>query len=88
MIRSFYHGGVVAASLFRRHGTSATYHLSWTTDLGRKKNAAHLIPWDGFTRLKPARNRWLNLGGMNTRAPGLARFNLGLGTDAATSTGT
>ena len=88
LIRAFDHGDVIAASLFLRHGTSATYYLSWTTELGREKNAAHLILWDGITRLKQAGIRWLDLGGMDARAPGVARFKLGAGADAVTYSGT
>ena len=88
LIRALDHGDAIAASLFLRHGTSATYYLSWTTELGREKNAAHLILWNGVTRLRQAGIRWLDLGGMDARAPGLARFKLGLGANAVTCSGT
>lgn len=88
LIQAVDHGDVIAASLFLRHGTSATYYLSWTTGLGREKNAAHLILWDALGRLRGAGVRWLDLGGMDARAPGLARFKLGLGADAVTYSGT
>lgn len=79
LIRALDHGDAIAASLFLRHGTSATYYLSWTTELGREKNAAHLILWEGVTRLKKDGVRWLDLGGMDARAPGLARLSSVLG---------
>lgn len=82
------HGDVIAASLFLRHGTSATYYLSWTTNLGRERNAAHLLLWQGALRLRGAGVKWLDLGGMDARAPGIARFKLGLGADAVTYSGT
>lgn len=88
LLQALDHGDVIAASLFLRHGTSATYYLSWTTDLGRERNAAHLLLWQGTIRLREAGVRWLDLGGMDARAPGIARFKLGLGADAVTYSGT
>ena len=88
LLQALDHGDVIAASLFLRHGASATYYLSWTTDLGREQNAAHLLLWQGMLRLREAGVKWLDLGGMDARAPGVARFKLGLGVDAVTYSGT
>lgn len=82
------HGDVIAASLFLRHGKSATYFLSWTTEHGRARNAAHFLMWDGIVRLKSAGVSWLDLGGMDARAPGIARFKLGVGAAPVTASGT
>lgn len=88
LLQALDHGDVIAASLFLRHGTSATYYLSWTTNHGRERNAAHLLLWQGAIRLRDAGVKWLDLGGMDARAPGIARFKLGLGADAVTYSGT
>lgn len=88
LLQALDHGDVIAASLFLRHGASATYFLSWTTNHGRERNAAHLLLWQGMLRLREAGVKWLDLGGMDARAPGIARFKLGLGADAVTYSGT
>lgn len=88
LLQALDHGDVIAASLFLRHGTSATYYLSWTTNHGRERNAAHNLLWQGVVRLRESGVKWLDLGGMDARAPGIARFKLGLGADAVTYSGT
>jgi hypothetical protein len=88
LLQALDHGDVIAATLFLRHGASATYYLSWTTSLGRARNAAHLLLWQGMIRLREGGVKWLDLGGMDARAPGIARFKLGLGADAVTYSGT
>ena len=88
LLQALDHGDVIAATLFLRHGNSATYYLSWTTSLGRERNAAHLLLWQGLLQLRETGVKWLDLGGMDARAPGLARFKLGLGADAVTYSGT
>jgi hypothetical protein len=88
LLQALDHGDVIAATLFLRHGASATYYLSWTTSLGRERNAANLLLWQGLIRLRDAGVKWLDLGGMDARAPGIARFKLGLGADAVTYSGT
>ena len=42
----------------------------------------------GLLQLRETGVKWLDLGGMDARAPGLARFKLGLGADATTYSGT
>lgn len=88
LLQALDHGDVIAASLFLRHGASATYYLSWTTKLGRERNAGHLLLWQGMTRLRDAGVKWLDLGGMDARTPGIARFKLGVGANAVTYSGT
>ena len=87
LLQAIDHGDVIAASMFLRHGRSATYFLSWTTDRGRERNAAHFLMWDGILRLKKAEVLWLDLGGMDARAPGIARFKLGVGAAPVTASG-
>ena len=88
LLQAIDHGDLIAASMFLRHGRSATYFLSWTTDHGRDRNAAHLLLWDGIARLRKAGVYWLDLGGMDARAPGVARFKLGVGAAPVTASGT
>lgn len=80
--------GTDAAALFLRHGTSATYFLSWTTPAGRHGNAANLLLWTGVQELRGAGVRWLDLGGLDARAPGVARFKLGVGSAPVRFSGT
>ena len=88
LLQALDHGDVIAASLFLRHGASATHYLSWTTNHGRERNAAHLLLWRGALSLREVGVKWLDLGGMGARGPGIARFKLGLGADAVTYSGT
>lgn len=72
--------GIVAGGLFLRHGPDATYWLSQTTPEGRRSSATNLLMWTAVRRLKATGVRQLDLGGVDTdRAPGIARFKLGLG---------
>ncbi len=88
LYRAMEHGETVASSLFLRHGTSATYYLSWTTDRGREISAAHFILWEAIRSLRDDGVQWLDLGGLDARAPGLAGFKLGLGARSETYSGT
>lgn len=78
----------LAASLFLRHGRSATYFLSWTTPGGRHCNAAHLLMWRAIEELRRSGVSWIDLGGLDARAPGVARFKLGLGAAPTVNSGT
>lgn len=78
----------VAAMLFLRHGTSATYHIGWSNDLGRQHSAHNLILWRAIQALKEAGVQALDLGGVNTaRSAGLARFKIGTGGQVQTFAG-
>ncbi|MBT5049608.1 MAG: GNAT family N-acetyltransferase [Rhodospirillaceae bacterium] len=79
----------VAGIVLIRHGASATYFISWTTETGRGINAHNLLLWRGIQALKDSGIRWLDLGGLNTGSgAGIARFKLGLGPDPFTMAGT
>ncbi|MGF1476856.1 MAG: lipid II:glycine glycyltransferase FemX [Geminicoccaceae bacterium] len=70
----------IAGMLFLRHGPAATYHLSWTSDEGRRRRAHHRLMWEAILRLRASGARALDLGGLNTdRSPGIARFKRGTG---------
>jgi hypothetical protein len=69
----------LAGILLVVHGPSATYHVGWTSEQGRKANAHNLLLWRGMLALKARGVRFLDLGGLDDRAAGVARFKLGLG---------
>ncbi|MEO3428221.1 GNAT family N-acetyltransferase [Pelagibius sp. CAU 1746] len=81
-------GKLVAGVILLRHGTSATYMASWTSDAGRAGQAHNLLLWRGIETLQRDGIQWLDLGGLNTESQrGLARFKLGLGGEVFTLTG-
>ncbi len=78
-----------AAMLFLIHGSTATYHIGWSSDAGRQANAHNLLLWRGIEYLRKLGLRRLDLGGVNTRAlPGITRFKLGTGGQVLTLAGT
>lgn len=78
----------VAGALFLLHGNSATYHIGWAGDDGRKMNAHNLVLWEGMLALKNEGIAFLDLGGLNTAdLAGIARFKLGLGAEPVTLAG-
>jgi lipid II:glycine glycyltransferase (peptidoglycan interpeptide bridge formation enzyme) len=69
-----------AGMAFIRHGTSASYHLAWGSDLARAESVHHLMLTRAAEALFAEGVRWLDLGSLDSeRAPGLARFKLGTG---------
>jgi len=70
----------VAAMLFLRHGTRATYHIGHITARGRALCAHNLLLWQATRWLAAQGHTSVELGLIDTRnAPGLARFKLGAG---------
>ena len=83
------HGDPVAGAMILRHGTSATYEVGYVTPEGRRLLATHLLLWRAVEILHAEGACWLDLGGFATdRAPGIARFKLGLGGEVVTLPGT
>lgn len=79
----------VAAMLFLRHDTGATYHIGHTTRRGRDLSAHNLLLWQATNWLATRGHHRLDLGLINTEdAPGLARFKLGSGANLRTLGGT
>lgn len=79
----------VAGGLFLLHGNSATYHIGWTGEAGRRVNAQNRVLWEAVLALKARGIRFLDLGGMETATQaGITRFKLGLGAEPVTFTGT
>ncbi len=82
-------GEPLAAMLFLLHGTSATYHIGWSSEGGRKCSAHNLLLWTAICKLRRKNVRTLDLGGLNTEdAAGIARFKLGAGGRLRTLCGT
>jgi hypothetical protein len=80
---------LVAGALFLVHGTSATYYVGWSGPEGRRHEAQNLLLWRGIAALRDGGVAALDLGGIDTRrAPGIARFKLGLGGELFTLAGT
>ncbi|MBM3533298.1 MAG: GNAT family N-acetyltransferase [Alphaproteobacteria bacterium] len=81
--------GPCAGAIFLKHGPDATYWLSVTTENGRRISAGNLVLWRAIEILKCTGTRILDLGGIDTdRAPGIARFKLGLGAEPHSLVGT
>ncbi len=82
-------GTPVAAMLFLRHGSTATYHMGHTTAAGRALGAHTLLMWQAMHHLYRKGHRWIDLGLIDTEdAAGLARFKLGTGAQAVRTGGT
>ena len=78
-----------AGVLFVRHGAAATYEVGFASARGRELSATNLLLWQALLEFRRRGVRWLDLGGLNTdRAPGIARFKLGLGAEVGTLAGT
>ncbi len=80
-------GEPVAAVLVAVHGNSATYLVGWTGEVGRTLRAHNLLLWNAVERLKSAGIRWLDLGGINAEAQGVAHFKRGMGGEVVTLVG-
>ena len=80
---------IVAAMLFLLHGDTATYHIGFSNEDGRKLSAHNLLMWTAMRRLPKTGIATLDLGGLNTHeSPGIARFKLGTGGQVKTLCGT
>lgn len=79
----------VAGMLIIRHGAAATYEVGYASPRGRSHCASHALLWHAMQALPRMQVRWLDLGGLATdRAPGIARFKLGMGGQVCTLPGT
>lgn len=76
-----YHRGTrVAAMLFLRHGTDATYQIGWSNEDGRRLSAGPALMWRAMVDLQSMGTDRLDLGAADRRAaPGLAHFKRGTG---------
>lgn len=78
----------VAGVLFLRHGSTATYYVSWTSPIGRRNHAHNLLVWQAIEKLAADGVRWIDLGGIDASMAGVSRFKLGLGGTPLTLPGT
>ncbi len=82
-------GALVAGMVFLRHGDVATYHISYTTPLGRRFEAHRAMLWRAAAHFAQRGVARLDLGTIDRdTAPGLAQFKLGTGADARPLGGT
>lgn len=73
-------GAALAGMVFLRHGSSASYHVGWTSDAGRACDAHRLLLFRSAVKLGAKGLLALDLGTLDTvTTPGLARFKLGAG---------
>lgn len=74
-------GEDIAGILILLHGQSATYQIGWSSDIGRKYAAHHLLLWQARQRLTKYGINDFDLGGFNEieAAAGLKNFKTGTG---------
>ncbi len=69
----------IAAILLFNHGSSSTYQIGYTSNLGRSNNAHHLLLWLTIKELKERNINDFDLGGINGEsAKGVKAFKEGL----------
>lgn len=80
LVMTAYTGNIpLAGMLLMIHGRGATYHVAWTSPQGRLMLAHNLLLWRGLLALKQRGAAFLDLGGLDAKAPGVARFKLDIG---------
>ena len=73
----------LAAMMFLRHGTMATYQIGWTTKAGKQLSAHNLLLWEAIQVLAERGHGVLDMGLLNPgKTPGIDRFKLGAGAEA------
>ncbi len=78
----------IAAILLFNHGSSATYQIGYTSDIGRDKSAHHLLLWRAMAELKKRNISNFDLGGINEKhAKGIKTFKQGMGGQAVETLG-
>jgi hypothetical protein len=83
ILTAFDHNEPLAGVLIVVHGRGATYHVAWTGAEARRVHAHNLLLWRGMLAAKKRGAAFLDLGGLDARAPGVARFKLGTGASVA-----
>ncbi len=80
--RALHDGSAVAGILLFCHGNAATYQIGWNGELGREKNAHHMLLWNAILELQKRGYKAFDLGGMNEKdAKYVRKFKKGLGGD-------
>lgn len=76
-------GTMLAFVLILTHAPTATYHIGWSNEDGRKASCHNLLLWRTATWLAQEGYKRLDLGLVDAKSsPGLARFKLGIGAAA------
>lgn len=77
---AYHMGRRVAAMLFLRHGSAATYQIGWSNADGRKMSAGPALMWRAMVELQAMGTERIDLGAADkSLAPGLAHFKCGTG---------
>lgn len=69
----------LAGAIFLRHGQGATYQTGWIGAEGRRCGAHQILLWQAALILRERGVRWLDLGNVDSSAPGRMRFKVGTG---------
>lgn len=78
--RFWANGEAVSCVLVARHGSSATYLVSWNSEDGRRLSGNYLLLWSAVMALQDSGCHWFDLGGIDAQlTPGVAAFKRGLG---------
>ena len=78
--KAYYDNKAIAAILIFCHGSSATYQVGWTSEIGRKTAAHNLLLWEAMLNLKARGILDLDLGGINDdSAKTIRKFKEGMG---------
>lgn len=79
---AYHMGRRVAAMLFLRHGSVATYQIGWSNADGRKMSAGPALMWRAMVELQAMGTEQIDLGAADkSLAPGLAHFKRGTGAE-------
>jgi hypothetical protein len=79
VLRALHGGKPVAGVLLVRHGRAATYQVGWTDERGRAMRAHHFLLWQSVLWLVKHGYIGFDLGGINEKTPGIARFKTRMG---------
>jgi lipid II:glycine glycyltransferase (peptidoglycan interpeptide bridge formation enzyme) len=79
VLRALHGGKPVAGVLLVRHGRAATYQVGWTDERGRAVRAHHFLLWQSVLWLVKHGYIGFDLGGINEKTPGIARFKTRMG---------
>lgn len=79
VLRALHGGKPVAGVLLVRHGRAATYQVGWTDERGRAVRAHHFLLWQSVLWLIKHGHTAFDLGGINEKTPGIARFKTRMG---------
>jgi hypothetical protein len=79
VLRALHGGKPVAGVLLVRHGRAATYQVGCTDERERAVRAHHFLLWQSVLWLVKRGYTGFDLGGINEKAPGIARFKTRMG---------